>query len=119
MVFRLKSGAPNEKIEQFRAEFENKGFSTIWAPGALYNAVCLIGNTAAVDMDHVVVTHDVVAYARLVTEQYKAVSRSVHPDDTVICVGGVQIGAQSLNLNQFATPMQDLRRRVPLEEKTM
>ncbi|MGE4277526.1 MAG: 3-deoxy-7-phosphoheptulonate synthase [Lawsonibacter sp.] len=92
MVFILKSGAPKEKIEQFRAEFEDQGFSTLWAPGTLHNAVCLIGNTAAVDMDHVVATHDIVAYARRVTEQYKAASRSVHPDDTVIRVGGVQVG---------------------------
>ncbi|MDD3542315.1 MAG: hypothetical protein PHO69_06545, partial [Petrimonas sp.] len=93
MVFILKVGVQKEKIEKFRKEFEDKGFSTIWAPGTDHNAVCLIGNTATVDMDHVVATHDIVAYARRVTEQYKAASRSVHTDDTVIHIGGgVQIG---------------------------
>ncbi len=93
MVFILRYGAPQTKIDKFRKEFEDKGFSTIWAPGTDHNAVCLIGNTAAIDMDHVVATHDIVAYARRVTEQYKAASRSVHPDDTVINIGsGLQIG---------------------------
>lgn len=93
MVFILKVGVPKEKIDKFRKEFEDKGFSTIWAPGTDHNAVCLIGNTASIDIDHIVATHNIVAYARRVTEQYKAASRSVHPDDTVIRVGGgVQIG---------------------------
>lgn len=93
MVFILKGGISKEKIEAFRREFESKGFSSIWAPGTEHNAVCLIGNTAEVDIDHVVATHDIVAYARRVTEQYKAASRSVHPDDTIIHIGGgIQIG---------------------------
>lgn len=92
MVFILKGNAVKEKIDSFRKEFEDQGFSTIWAPGTVHNAVCLIGNTAALDMDHIVETHDIVSYARRVTEQYKAASRSVHPESTAISVGGVQIG---------------------------
>lgn len=92
MVFILKPGAPKEKIDAFMKGWEAKGFSTIWAPGTDHNAVCLIGNTAAVDMDAVVHTSGIVAYARRVTEQYKAASRTVHPEDTVVDVGGVRIG---------------------------
>lgn len=92
MVFILKGGAPKDKIEAFIKDWEKKGFSTIWAPGTDHNAVCLLGNTAAVDMDAVVHTSDIVEYGRRVTEQYKAASRTVHPEDTVIQVGGAQIG---------------------------
>ena len=98
MVFILKSGVSDAQVADFRKEFEDKGFSTIYVPGTDHTAVCLIGNTAAVDMDHAVETHDIVAYARRVTEQYKAASRTVHPDDTVIDVGGVQIGGGSFTV---------------------
>jgi len=92
MVFILKKNAPKEKIDEFINCWEDKGFSTIWAPGTDHNAVCLIGNTATIDMDAVVHTTDIVEYARRVTEQYKAASRTVHPEDTIIDVGGVKIG---------------------------
>lgn len=93
MVFILKKNASKQKIDEFIKNWENKGFSTIWAPGTDHNAVCLIGNTATIDMDTVVHTTDIVEYARRVTEQYKAASRTVHPDDTIITVGGVKIGS--------------------------
>ncbi|MGI6119994.1 MAG: 3-deoxy-7-phosphoheptulonate synthase [Desulfosporosinus sp.] len=92
MVFILKGSASEKQIAAFRKEFEDKGFSTIYVPGTDHTAICLIGNTATVDMEHAVETHEIVAYARRVTEQYKAASRTVHPDDTVINVSGVQIG---------------------------
>ena len=43
-------------------------------------------------MDFYVQTSDIVEYGRRVTEPYKAVNRTVHPDDTHIQVGGVTIG---------------------------
>jgi len=98
MVFILKKGIPKEKIDAFIRDWEDKGFSTIWAPGTDHNAVCLIGNTAAVDMDAVVQTNAIVEYARRVTEQYKAASRTVHPEDTIIDVDGVKIGGNNFTV---------------------
>lgn len=92
MVFILKKGVSQSAVQKFRKDWESRGFSTIWAPGTDHDAVCLIGNTSAVDMDAVVHTDPIVAYARRVTEQYKAASRTVHEDDTVITVGDVTIG---------------------------
>lgn len=43
-------------------------------------------------MDTVVQTNDIIDFARRITEQYKAASRSVHMDNTIIDVGGVKIG---------------------------
>lgn len=87
MVFILKSGVGEEAKRAFAAEFEAQGFSTILSEGTEHTAVCLIGNTAAVDLEHVVETTDIVAYGKRVTEQYKAVNRSIHPEDTIIQVG--------------------------------
>jgi len=92
MVFILKKNASKEQIEEFINNWESKGYSTIWAPGTDHNAVCLIGNTATIDMDAVVHTTEIVEYGRRVTEQYKAASRTVHPEDTIIDVSGVKIG---------------------------
>jgi len=92
MVFILNHGATKEKIDSFISGWEQKGFSTILSVGTEHTAVCLIGNTAEIDMDHVVQTTDIVMYGKRITEQYKAVNRTVHEDSTIVNVGGVSIG---------------------------
>ncbi|MDR2597496.1 MAG: 3-deoxy-7-phosphoheptulonate synthase [Treponema sp.] len=92
MVFILKPNAAKEKIDKFIADWEQKGFSTIYSVGTEHTAVCLIGNTAEIDLDHVVNTTDIVDYGKRITEQYKAVNRTVHEDNTIINVGCASIG---------------------------
>lgn len=92
MIFILKNNTPKQKVDKFIKSWEEKGFSTIWAPGTDHDAVCLIGNTSAIDMDAAVHTSEIVSYARRVTEQYKAASRAVHPEDTVVEIGKVRVG---------------------------
>jgi 3-deoxy-7-phosphoheptulonate synthase len=92
MVFILKPDVNQTKIDRFIAGWEAKGFSTILSVGTEHTAVCLIGNTAAIDMDQIVETNEIVDYARRITEQYKAVNRTVHADDTLITVGDAVIG---------------------------
>lgn len=92
MVFVIKKNAMEKEIKEFIKSWEDKGFKTIYAPGTEHNAVCLIGNTAEIDMDSVVHTSEIIEYGRRVTEQYKAASRTVHPEDTIIKVGDVKIG---------------------------
>ncbi|MCL2759967.1 MAG: 3-deoxy-7-phosphoheptulonate synthase [Treponema sp.] len=92
MVFILKPNVPKEKIEKFIAEWEQKGFSTIHSVGTEHTAICLIGNTMAVDLDHVVQTNDIIDFGKRITEQFKAVNRTVHEDDTIVKVGDVSIG---------------------------
>ena len=92
MVFIMKPGTSESGVGEFARSFEQKGFSTIVSRGTEHTAVCLIGNTANVDMDRVVELSGIVQYARRVTEQYKAVNRTVHPEDTAIEVGGARIG---------------------------
>ena len=92
MVFILKAGISEEAIQNFRKEFEDIGFDTIYAPGTEHTAVCLIGNTSKIDMDTIVATHPIVDYGKRVTETYKAAGRTVHPDDTVIKLNDISIG---------------------------
>jgi 3-deoxy-7-phosphoheptulonate synthase len=98
MVFILNSYVEQEKIDEFIRGWEQKGFSTILSVGTEHTAVCLIGNTASVDLDHVVQTNGIVSYGKRVTEQYKAVNRSVHEDSTIIRAGGASIGEGSFTV---------------------
>ena len=92
MVFILKPNVPKEKVDMFITEWEQKGFSTIYSVGTEHAAICLIGNTMAVDLDHVVETNDIIDFGKRITEQFKAVNRTVRHDDTIVNVGGVSIG---------------------------
>ncbi len=98
MVFIMKPDAGEAAIRAFARSFEENGFSTIISKGTEHTAVCLIGNTANVDMDRVAELSGIVQYARRVTEQYKAVNRAVHPEDTVIEVGGARIGPDTFTV---------------------
>jgi 3-deoxy-7-phosphoheptulonate synthase len=92
MVFIMNPGTSKERINTFISEWERKGFSTILSVGTEHTAVCLIGNTAEVDLDHVVQTSGIVLFGKRITEQYKAVNRTVHEDSTIVRVGDVSIG---------------------------
>jgi len=92
MVFVLKPGVPEQKIDQFRKKIEAQGFKTFISTGTEHTVVCLLGNTSVIDLNAVVQTNDIVEYGKRVTEPYKAVSRTVHPDDTVVNAGGIPFG---------------------------
>jgi 3-deoxy-7-phosphoheptulonate synthase len=92
MVFVLKKNAGEEKIGAFISKIEAAGFTTFLSTGTEHTVVCLIGNTAKLDVDFIVQTNDIVEYGRRVTEPYKAVNRAVHSEDTRIKVGEVTIG---------------------------
>lgn len=92
MVFVLKPGVSGQKIEQFVSKIEAQGFKTFLSTGTEHTVVCVIGNTSSIDLNSVVETNDIVEYGKRVTEPYKAVNRAVHPEDTVINVGGASIG---------------------------
>ena len=92
MVFVLKPDAPTDKIESFVKKIEAQGFSTFISRGTEHTVVCLIGNTAPIDVDLIVHTNDIVEYGKRVTEPYKAVNRAVHPEDTMIPIGNTVIG---------------------------
>ncbi|MBK5253931.1 MAG: 3-deoxy-7-phosphoheptulonate synthase [Peptostreptococcaceae bacterium] len=93
MVFVLKLGVSRQSIEQFVGKIEAQGFKTFLSTGTEHTVVCLIGNTSTIDLNLVVETNEIVEYGKRVTEPYKAVGRTVHPEDTVINVGGARIGS--------------------------
>ncbi|OPX85504.1 MAG: Phospho-2-dehydro-3-deoxyheptonate aldolase [Pelotomaculum sp. PtaB.Bin104] len=93
MVFVLKPGRSLEEIDLFVERIESRGFKTFLSIGTEHTVVCLIGNTASIDLDAVVQANDIVQYGKRVTEPYKAVNRTVHPEDTVVNAGSVPVGS--------------------------
>jgi 3-deoxy-7-phosphoheptulonate synthase len=92
MLFVLEQNIGQEKIEQFIQTWESKGFSVIFNAGSERTTVCIIGNTADIDLDAVIRDNDIVAGGKKITERYKAVNRAVHEDSTVIKVDDVNFG---------------------------
>ncbi|MFA0815003.1 MAG: 3-deoxy-7-phosphoheptulonate synthase [Anaerofustis sp.] len=92
MVFVIRKNAPKEQLDAFVKKIEAEGFSTFLSIGTEHTVVCLIGNTASIDMERIVETNDIVEYAKRVTEPYKGVNRTAHPDDTLIRIGNVTLG---------------------------
>ncbi len=92
MIFVLKPGVPQKKIIQFQQMIESRGLKTFLNTGTEHTVVCLIGNTAVIDMDAVVQNNAIVEFGKRVTEPYKAVNRTIHPEDTLVKVNGVTFG---------------------------
>lgn len=92
MIFVLKPGASQDQINQFKVGIESRGFNTFLSIGAGHTAICVIGNTAEIDMDAMVRNNAIVAYGKRITEPYKAVNRVAHPEDTMVKVNGVTFG---------------------------
>lgn len=63
MIFVLKPDAPKNQVETFIKSWEDKGYCAILSPGTERTAVCLIGNTAQIDMDAVIHTSSIVEYS--------------------------------------------------------
>lgn len=92
MIFVLKPAVPREQIDDLTRQIESRGFKTFLSTGTEHTVVCLLGNTAVIDIDSMVQNNDIIEYGRRITEPYKAVNRTVHPEDTVVNAGGVPIG---------------------------
>lgn len=73
------------------AAIRNLGFTPLPVPGESRTAICVTGNRGAVDAAALARLPGVLECIR-VTRPYKLVSREVHPQDTVVRVGGVEIG---------------------------
>lgn len=92
MIFVMKKGASQSEIEGFAKKFEDSGFKPFISKGTEHTSVCLIGNTASIDLDAVVETNDFVDYGKRITEPYKRASRTTHPENTMVRVGNQVVG---------------------------
>ena len=91
MIAILKHGASDKQIENLCVWFEHRGLSVRVVKGESHTILGLIGDTTRIDTD-LLIGLDIIDSVKRVSEPYKSANRKVHPEDTVVDVGGVKIG---------------------------
>lgn len=91
MIVILKQNVEQAQVQQLVKDFEAQNFAVHFSQGANTTILGLVGDTAHVDVEKIL-TIDIVRDVRRISEPYKAASRSFHPQDTIVKVGGLRIG---------------------------
>lgn len=87
MIIILKENAPKEFVDKLTKIIQSKGLQIDISKGARKTVLGLVGDTSVIDRDHVQ-GYDYVDKVVRVEEPYKRASRSFHPQDSVIDIGG-------------------------------
>src|SRR6202050_2597779 len=95
MLVVMQSHATDEQVRAVCERIESLGFKALPVPGAGRTAVCITGNSGAVDLGTLESMPGVIECIP-VSKPYKLVSRDVKPENTVVCVptllGDVHVG---------------------------
>ena len=91
MIVILKPNADEAKVEWLRQWIRDRNLEIHESQGAQSHLLGLVGDTTTLDLERLEAM-EVVASVRRIQEPYKAANRKMHPDDTVVEVGGVKIG---------------------------
>jgi len=97
MIVILKQNPNREQLENLVNWLQSKGIIIHTSVGATHTILGLVGDTSTLDID-LISALDIVADVKRVQEPYKNANRKFHPDDTVIRVGGAQIGGGTLTI---------------------
>lgn len=97
MLIIMKRDATDDEIAHVITAIEELGFRSHPIPGATRTAIGVTGNNGPVARELLESLPGVIQAIR-VTKPYKLVSREVKPEDTVVHVGDVAIGAKELVL---------------------
>lgn len=95
MIIVLKHGAGNEQIDNLKTWLTEKGLDISPIYGAEKTVLGLVGDTSHLSIDEVSM-HEAVEKVLKVQEPYKKANRKFHPENTVIKVGNVQVGAKEM-----------------------
>ncbi|MFN2462907.1 MAG: 3-deoxy-7-phosphoheptulonate synthase [Candidatus Dormibacteria bacterium] len=93
MLILMTAGATEADIDAVCAAVEERGFRSVKLPGEDRTAIGVLGSNP-ISLRDAVVNLPGVADAVRVSKPFKLVGREFHPDDTIVDVGGVRIGAQ-------------------------
>lgn len=91
MIVILKKNENAENLSALRGKIESLGMTIHESQGENTLLWGLVGDTSKINIDQLI-AHDAVAEVRRIQEPYKATNRRMHPEDTVVNVGGVKIG---------------------------
>jgi 3-deoxy-7-phosphoheptulonate synthase len=95
MIIVMQEDATEAQIETITQKVKKMGFDIHRDRGVNRTVLGVIGDTSKLDMRNLEVEEGVSEVLR-VTEPYKLASRTFHPKDTVIRIGGVEIGGEEV-----------------------
>ena len=91
MVVIMKPGASQNEIRKLAAKFEAQNLKVGITNGVGCSILGLVGDTAHIDIDKILL-NDYVERVMRVSEPYKKANRKFHPEDTIVDVNGVKVG---------------------------
>ena len=96
MILILKQGTSRDKVEELRIWIESAyGVTATPIFGSDTTIVGLIGDTSGIELPALEM-QDSVERVMKVSEPFKRANRKFHPDDTVIRLGGIDIGSKKI-----------------------
>ena len=97
MVIVFKPGAPEENKAKMKANLESKGFQINEINGLNMTIFGIIGDTSTLDINMLRID-DAVDKVMRVQEPFKRANRAFHPLDSIVNVGGVEIGGRKIQV---------------------
>ncbi len=97
MVVVMKNTAPADNVEGVKQVMETYGLKMMVSHGVDCTILGAEGNAAAVDAEKISMLDGVERVMR-VSEPYKMANRKYHPENTLINVGGVEIGGKQIGV---------------------
>lgn len=97
MIVILKRNPDPVQLERFRTWLEERRVAIHPTIGMNQTIWGLVGDTSHLDIN-LIAALDVVDDVKRVQEPYKDANRKFHPEDTVLHIGGAQVGGGSLTL---------------------
>lgn len=91
MIIVLKNGADKEKVEKLKGQLTDMGLGLHLSDGKNTSLIGLIGDTTEIDEEWLGAL-DVVEAVKRIKEPYKKANRDMHPEPTVVEIGGRKIG---------------------------
>jgi 3-deoxy-7-phosphoheptulonate synthase len=91
MLVIMKQGSTPKECQEVEETIRKMGYTPLPVPGASRTAICVTGNRGPVESSLLIQLPGVLECIP-VTKPYKLVSREVHPEDTLVEVGGLRIG---------------------------
>lgn len=95
MILVLKAGVDPKKADQLQEDLQAMGFLTRDIQGEHTRIIGLVGETHNLNAE-ALQRNEIVEQVLKVSEPYKLAGRRFHPENTVISVGGREIGGNSL-----------------------
>ena len=95
MVIVMDKRATHEEIDAVQSLLEKRGYRIHRSSGVRHTILGVIGDTTALDERELAILPGVHEVVR-VSEPYKLASRAFHPDDTIVRVGDVEIGGDTV-----------------------